>query len=66
MMEQWICSLMILRMTRSNQSLFSDKEHYYNEFMGIFICNVKTNEEAYERFRKWVDDVLNIHRDKAT
>lgn len=48
------------------QSLFSDKEHYYNEFMGIFICNVKTNEEAYERFRKWVDEVLNIHRDKAT
>lgn len=47
------------------QSLFSDKEHHYDEFMGVFICNVKTNEEAYEPFRKWVDEVLNRYKDKA-
>jgi hypothetical protein len=41
------------------RSLFCDKEHHYDELMGVFICNVKTKEETYERFRKWVDEVLN-------
>lgn len=39
------------------QTLFNNKEYHYDEFMGVFICNVKTNEEAKNRFRKWADDV---------
>lgn len=36
------------------QALFSDKEYYYNELMGVFLRNVKTNQEVYEMFRNWV------------
>lgn len=38
------------------QALFSDKEYYYNELMGVFLGNVKTNQEVYEMFRNWVDE----------
>jgi uncharacterized membrane protein len=36
------------------QSLFSDNEHHYDAFMGVFICN-----------RIWVGDVLKGYRGKA-
>ncbi|WP_056641849.1 hypothetical protein [Paenibacillus sp. Soil522] len=47
------------------KALFGGKEHQYDEFMGVFICNVKSNEEAYQQFRKWVDEVLNVYRNKG-
>lgn len=45
-------------------SLFGDKEHHYDEFMGVFISNVKTNEEAYDKFGEWIEEVLNPYRNK--
>jgi hypothetical protein len=47
------------------QTLFGDKEHYYDKFKGVFLDNVKTNEEAYEKFRKWVNEVLYPYRNRA-
>ncbi|WHY58564.1 hypothetical protein [Peribacillus simplex] len=47
------------------QALFSDKEYYYNELMGVFFGNVKTNQEVYEMFRNWVDGVLYPFRKRA-
>jgi|GEM_PF-2294654 len=44
------------------QQLFVNKEHYYDKFKGGFIENVQTNEEAYEKFRQWVDEVLDPFR----
>lgn len=46
------------------QSLFGDKEHHYDDFMGVFISNVKTNEEAYDTFCKWINEVLKPFRNK--
>jgi hypothetical protein len=40
------------------QALFSCKDYYYDEFMGIFLGNVKTDHEAYEVFRNWVDETF--------
>ncbi|MGM0877435.1 MAG: hypothetical protein ACQEWV_22550 [Bacillota bacterium] len=45
--------------------LFGDKEHYYDDFMGVFLGNVKTNQEAYEIFRNWVDTVLYPYRTRT-
>ncbi|MEH7484666.1 hypothetical protein V7157_27065 [Neobacillus drentensis] len=47
------------------QTLYRDKEHYYDDFMGLFLGNVKTNQEAFDMFYKWVDEVLYSYRNKA-
>lgn len=47
------------------KALFGGKEHYYDDFMGVFLGNVKTDEEAYEVFRNWVDTVLYPFRNRT-
>ncbi|MGG0414210.1 hypothetical protein [Peribacillus simplex] len=43
-------------------TLFGAKERYDDDFMGVFLGNVKTDEQAYEMFRSWVDTVLYPYR----
>ncbi|WP_409304968.1 hypothetical protein [Peribacillus sp. SCS-155] len=45
-------------------ALFGAKEHYYDEFKGVFLGNAKTDDDAYEVFRKWVANVLYPYRDR--
>ncbi|SMQ81631.1 hypothetical protein SAMN05444673_4419 [Bacillus sp. OV166] len=47
------------------QDLYAGKEFYYDDEIGLFLGNVKSNEEANETFRKWVDTVLNPYRNKT-
>jgi len=47
------------------KALFGAKEHYYDDFMEVFLGNVKTNKEAYEVFRNWVDTVLYPYRNRT-
>src|SRR4051794_5736333 len=49
---------------RERQELLVEKGYYYEKFRGGYIGNVKTNEEAYDMFQKWVDEVLYPYRDK--
>ncbi|WP_050181294.1 hypothetical protein [Domibacillus robiginosus] len=44
------------------KALFGDKGHYYDDVIGVFLYNVKTDEEAYEMFCNWVDKVLYPYR----
>lgn len=48
------------------QKLFVDRGYYYEKFKGGYIGNVKTDEEAYTIFQKWVDEVLYPYRNKDT
>ncbi|MCM3790064.1 hypothetical protein M3221_16880 [Domibacillus indicus] len=47
------------------KALYGDKEYYYDDFMGVFLGNVKTDKEAYELFRDWVNMLLYTYRDKT-
>jgi hypothetical protein len=47
---------------REMQDLFVGKGYYCEEFMGGHIGTVKTDDEAYMMFEKWVDEVLFPYR----
>ncbi|WP_338786080.1 hypothetical protein [Metabacillus sp. FJAT-53654] len=49
---------------RERQELFVDNGYYYETFKGGYIGNVKTDEEAYDMFQRWVDEVLSPYRKK--
>jgi hypothetical protein len=44
------------------KALFGNKDNYYDEFLGVFLVNVKTDDEAYEMFCNWVKNVLYPYR----
>ncbi|WP_223701777.1 hypothetical protein [Sutcliffiella deserti] len=45
--------------------LFESKDYYYDERLGVFLSNVKTDDEAYEVFFDWVEKVLYPYRNKG-
>ncbi|MGM0878493.1 MAG: hypothetical protein ACQEWV_28305 [Bacillota bacterium] len=47
------------------QVLANDKENYHDEYRGVFLGNVKTDEEAYELFLKWIAEVIYPFRNGA-
>ncbi|WP_100407667.1 hypothetical protein [Bacillus solitudinis] len=47
------------------KALYGDKEHYHDDFMGLFLGNEKTDKEAYKLFRNWVDTVLYPYRKRT-
>jgi hypothetical protein len=49
---------------RERQELFVDNGLYCEKFKGGYIGNVKTDEEAYNMFQRWVDEVLYPFRNK--
>jgi hypothetical protein len=44
--------------------LFGGKKHHFDEFMGVFLGNIKSDAEASEKFRKWVDAELIPYRNR--
>lgn len=44
------------------QVLFVDRGYYTDEFKGGYIATVKSDEDAYAMFQKWVDEVLYPYR----
>jgi hypothetical protein len=49
---------------REAQELFIEKGYYCEKFKGGLIGTVKTDEEAYAMFQKWIDEVLYPYRNK--
>ncbi|KRG12168.1 hypothetical protein [Lederbergia galactosidilytica] len=47
------------------KELFIDKGYFCEKFLGGYIGTVKTDEEAYVMFQKWVDEVLYPYRNKG-
>lgn len=50
---------------REFNALFCDKEHYYDDLMGVFLGNVNSDREANELFRNWVGNVLVPYRNRT-
>ena len=44
------------------KELFGEGEHYYDEFKGVYLGNVKTDQQAYQVFRMWVNTSLYPYR----
>ena len=44
------------------QDLFLSRGLFYEKFKGGYIGTIKENEEAYNMFQKWVDEVLYPYR----
>lgn len=49
---------------RDRQELFVNNGYHCETFKGGYIGNVKTDEEAYAMFQKWVDEVLYPYQNK--
>ncbi|MGP7819666.1 hypothetical protein [Niallia sp. 01092] len=44
------------------QEIFLNNGYFYEKFKGGYIGTVKTDEEAYNMFQKWVEEVLYPYR----
>lgn len=45
-------------------TIFENTEHYYNDYFGLFLGNIKIEHEVYSMFHNWINTVLLPYRKK--
>ncbi|MBT2655312.1 hypothetical protein J7E81_08675 [Bacillus sp. ISL-18] len=43
-------------------AIFENTKHYYYDYFGVFLGNIKTEQQAYSMFQNWVETVLLPYR----
>jgi hypothetical protein len=50
---------------KEHRDLFGNKDYYYDGRLGVFLRNIKTDDEAYEVFFDWLEKELYPYRNKG-